>query len=466
MRSATSPRAVRQSTGVRTPSWRSRLQRSRPSPSGSMRSRTITSWRPVSAWRSPVESREEVSTAICSERSARTRRSRVGPLSSMTRTFMTASPLRAGSRRLGERVDHPRDVLRVFEIQVDPQILVRRVRARIRVAKSGRCHGNAKLLDEGMVRSGASDHRHDRHPHPVHRARRLRDETKERVVGIGSPRRVSTQKTNLNVGKTLRVEMGPQLPLDLVRSHVWNEAEVHLGGSLRREHGLAAWALIAGRHSTYRASRLEHFGDLELHSPLHTPEILLHSVPFAVVLGHVGGFRHELPVPRGGGKDRVVEAGDPDALVLALEARQRPGEAPGGVGEDRASDPRMHVAGEALHGELHVADAAKARVLEGHLVMIHVAEFPEAGVPAKPLPVLSHEAGQVNAPDLLLPFDHELDAARKTARLLEERIEREQPRREVPLVVAHAAAKEASVTARGSEGRAGPELERLRRLHA
>src|SRR5205814_2579866 len=101
---------------------------------------------------------------------------------------------------------------------------------------------------------------------------------------------------------------------------------------------------------------------------------------------------------------------------------------------------------------------------ERHLAMVHVAEFPETGIPAEALPVLPDEAGQMNAPDLLLPFDHELDAAGETLLLLEQRVDREQPRREVPLVVAHAATEETSVAPHGSEGRAGPELERLRGL--
>ena len=125
----------------------------------------------------------------------------------------------------------------------------------------------------------------------------------------------------------------------------------------------------------------------------------------------------------------------------------------------------MDVPRHALHRELDVADPAKPRVLERHLAVIHVAELPEAGVAPKPRAVLPHEAGKMNAPDLLLPLDHEFDPARQPARLLEKGVDREQARREVSLVVAHATPEEASVAPRGRERRAGPEVDRLRRLH-
>jgi len=100
-----------------------------------------------------------------------------------------------------------------------------------------------------------------------------------------------------------------------------------------------------------------------------------------------------------------------------------------------------------------------------HAVAIDVTEFPQAGVSHQPLPMVLHEGGQVRAADLLLAFQDPAHATGKLAAEGEQRIDGEEPGREMPLVVADAAADEAVPDSGGLEGRARPELERLGRLH-
>src|SRR5262245_58110906 len=80
--------------GERRPAARSSLHRSRPSPSGSIRSSTMQLKSLDIACRSPVEYREAVTTDIPVSVSDRTSNSRVGALSSITSTRTRHSPCR------------------------------------------------------------------------------------------------------------------------------------------------------------------------------------------------------------------------------------------------------------------------------------------------------------------------------------------------------------------------------------
>jgi hypothetical protein len=57
--------------------------------------------------------------------------------------------------------------------------------------------------------------------------------------------------------------------------------------------------------------------------------------------------------------------------------------------------------------------------------VIHVSELPKAGIACEPLTVSPHELRKVNAADLLLPLDDELDPAWKVP-VREQRVECEQ----------------------------------------
>jgi len=102
--------------------------------------------------------------------------------------------------------------------------------------------------------------------------------------------------------------------------------------------------------------------------------------------------------------------------------------------------------------------------LHGRALFVEGAELPQACVARQALAVLVDEVGQVDAADLLLSLDDEFDAARQLAALREQRVDREQARHQVSLVVAHPAAEQLAVPARGLERRRGPQLERLRWL--
>lgn len=75
---------------------------------------------------------------------------------------------------------------RVLEIQINPDILIWGVCARIGIAHARSRDGQSQFVNEGMARSRPADQRDEDHRFFVDILCRIHDKFDERVIGIGA----------------------------------------------------------------------------------------------------------------------------------------------------------------------------------------------------------------------------------------------------------------------------------------
>ena len=196
----------------------------------------------------------------------------------------------------------------------------------------------------------------------------------------------------------------------------------------------------------------------------HARQRLLDSVRLQRLHFLRGHRLHRRPLLGRGRTHGVVKPLDQHPLVRPLDRRERPGQAPGGVGQHRT----VGGVGVAVHGvrlQLDVEQPLHAQRDLGHALPGDAAALPDAGVGGQQPPLLRHKLLHLRAADLLVPLDAELHGAGQLAANLLPGPQRRQPGGDIPLVVGDAAPVQLALPQRRLKRRRRPQLQRLRRLH-
>ena len=273
-------------------------------------------------------------------------------------------------------------------------------------ADARRDHRHASFGEQVHGRGAAGQRRDPRFP-AIDLGGDLGDQLHNRRLGVGDPWPLGAQDLDLHVAEAGVVQVPPELGVDVVRVLVGHQPEVHLGHGPGWDHRLGALALVAGSDAR-DVGRGREVGAVDVRDAAQQ----LFEAEF---LHHVGGaFGHgaqEVLFGRGGVPDRVIEAGDQDSLVRSLEARQRPGQAPGGVRQE-VGLAGVSIARDRLDRQLDVEKSARAETDDRSLVDLDPALLPDRGVGGQLPFVLLDPVGEMRAADLLLALGEPGDVAR------------------------------------------------------
>ena len=138
-------------------------------------------------------------------------------------------------------------------------------------------------------------------------------------------------------------------------------------------------------------------------------------------------------------RDQVVEAVHQNMPIGAAQRVENHHQRVDRVLHRAAIHARMQIAIRAAHVDLHAAAAAQA----DQNCRLGLAPLPairaEREIAGQQLAVRSYEIGDLRAADLLLAFEEEFDIHRQRARALQQRLDRQDRREHIALVVGGAA---------------------------
>src|SRR6185436_20851547 len=103
--------------------------------------------------------------------------------------------------------DHASHMTRMFEIQIDTDVFIWRVRARVGIAQTRSSHRQAQIMYKWITGTGAADHRDHFHWEFIHLFGSLHYGSDEAVIWIRPSGRFAAQVFDLHIAEAFGIQM-------------------------------------------------------------------------------------------------------------------------------------------------------------------------------------------------------------------------------------------------------------------